>query len=84
MLIQADQIREHITVRHFPPARQRREQIVVVVAGDVHREMALKDRVPNVCQVLRGKKLRKTANVTLLSWGGPHAGCTTTFRFHLD
>jgi hypothetical protein len=83
-MLKADQsmgakgIREYIRTRYLEPARQRRETLVTVRAGDVHRELGLRNRVPNVCQVMESRLLEKEAGVKVSSKQGPPSGRGTT------
>ena len=45
-----------------------------IIAGDVHDRMGLKNRVPNVCNALRGTKFQKMSNTKLLKAVGPESG----------
>src|ERR1035441_126542 len=48
----AQGIRSFVYKEYIEPARRKGELRIKVVAGDVHRALKLKNRVPNVCQVL--------------------------------
>jgi hypothetical protein len=76
----ARSIREHLRKKYFEPARRRHESLVTVRAGDIHRELGLQNRVPNVCQVMESKLLEKEANVKVTSKQGPPSGRGTTVR----
>src|ERR1035437_9783843 len=67
-------IREYIRNRYLEPARRRRESLVTLRAGDIHRELKLRNRVPNVCQVMESKLLEKEAGVKVSSKQGPPSG----------
>lgn len=82
--LDADKIRQHALTNHIAPARKRGDKSVSIKAGDVHNEMGLKDRLPNVCQSLRGGKFQKLADVPPPERKGPYNGATTTFTFQLD
>jgi len=71
-------IREYMRARYFEPARQRCETLVTLRAGDIHRELGLRNRVPNVCQVMESKLLEKEAGVKVSSKQGPPSGRGTT------
>lgn len=60
------------------PARQRHETLVTLRAGDIHRELGLRNRVPSVCQVMESKLLEKEAGVKVSSKQGPPSGRGTT------
>ncbi|MGC1463100.1 MAG: hypothetical protein WA802_12935 [Terracidiphilus sp.] len=74
----AKEIREYIRTQYLEPARQRRETLVTLRAGDIHRELGLKNRVPNVCQVMESRLLEKEAGVKVSSKQGPPSGRGTT------
>jgi hypothetical protein len=71
-------IREYIRNRYLEPARRRRESLVTLRAGDIHRELGLRNRVPNVCQVMESRLLEKEAGVKISSKQGPPSGRGTT------
>ncbi len=74
----ANEIRAYIRRHYLEPARQRRETLVTLRAGDIHRELGLHNRVPNVCQVMESKLLEKEAGVRVSSKQGPPSGRGTT------
>jgi hypothetical protein len=74
----AQAIRDHLRTRHFEPARRRKETLVTLRAGDIHRELGLRNRVPNVCQVMESRLLEKEAGVRVSSKQGPPSGRGTT------
>ena len=86
--VNASAIREFLHREYFEPARRRRERLVTVRAGDVHRKLGLRNRVPNVCQVMESKLLEKEAGVKVSSKQGPPSGrgttLTVTYALDLD
>lgn len=74
----AIKIREYIRLRYVEPARRRHETLVTLRAGDIHRELGLRNRVPNVCQVMESKLLEREAGVRVSSKQGPPSGRGTT------
>jgi hypothetical protein len=74
----ANEIRLYLCQRYFEPARKRSETLVTLRAGDIHREMGLKNRVPSVCQVMESKVLERQAGVKVSSKQGPPSGRGTT------
>ena len=42
-------------------ARERGDRTITLCSGDVHKALGLVERMPNVCQVLRGPKLHEQA-----------------------
>ena len=65
-------------VRYFEPARRKKETLVTLRAGDIHRELGLRNRVPNVCQVMESKVLEREAGVKVSSKQGPPSGRGTS------
>lgn len=76
--VPAQAIREYIRCRYMEPARKRQETLVTLRAGDIHRELGLRNRVPNVCQVMESRLLEKEAGVKVSSKQGPPSGRGTT------
>jgi hypothetical protein len=77
----AEQIRDYVRREYIEPARRSKQGFVRVVAGDVHRAVRLHNRVPLVCQALRGKKFLEENRMTLEKWEGPQSGLSTTVTF---
>lgn len=76
---QAGGIRAYLRLHYMEPARQRGETMVTLMAGDIHKELGLSNRVPNVCQVMESKILEREAGVKVSSKQGPPSGRGTTF-----
>lgn len=51
---------------------------MTIRAGDIHRELGLRNRVANVCQVMESRLLEKEAGVKVSSKQGPPSGRGTT------
>ena len=45
----ADEIRDYIYQYYILPARNAGKTTIIIRAGDIHREMNLKDRMPAAC-----------------------------------
>ena len=78
--IQADWIRRFVRA-NFDSLATRQGDEFTIRAGDVADGMSLRDRMPNICQVLRGKKLRSFAGLDLRHQHGPKAGRTAEFVY---
>ena len=76
--VTADDIRDYLRAKYIAPARARDESVIRIMAGDVHRDMHLHNRVPAVCQVLRGQKFLAENHLTLEKWEAPPGGQSTT------
>lgn len=79
----ADSIRQFVLDRFIVPAHAQGEKSIVIRAGDIHQQMRLQQQYPNVCQVLRGNKLQKIADIKLVSIEGPPIGANTRFTYQL-
>src|ERR1700687_383729 len=76
-----DQIRDHARRQYIEAARRRRESVVQIVAGDVHKALGLSNRVPVVCNALSSKSFLEENRIALESREGPPSGLSTTVRF---
>ena len=77
----ADAIRSFVRREYLEPARRRGLSHVRIVAGDVHRSLKLKNRVPNVCQVLDSQKFLEENHLVLEKKEGPPSGMGTRMVF---
>jgi len=80
---QADSIRRHVMRRYILPGREREVAEITIRAGSVCDAMGLGQRIPNVCQVLGGRKLQAEAGLRLIRKAGPKASSSSTFTFRL-
>ena len=81
---QADLIRAHAQKRYVEAARRKRQKTVTIVAGEVGRDLGLSGRMPNICQVLQGRKFLEMAGVRLLKIEGPDIGASTRFHYEIE
>jgi 5-methylcytosine-specific restriction protein B len=79
IMTQAEQIRAHLKERYIEPARRRGQTLVTITAGDVHKELGLRNRVPSVCQVMESRILEREARIKVSSRQGPASGRGTRF-----
>lgn len=77
-VLNAEGIRKFLRTRYFEPARRKQETLVTLRAGDIHRELGLRNRVPSVCQVMESRILEREAGVRVSSKQGPPSGRGTT------
>jgi hypothetical protein len=77
----SDQIRKYARETYVEPAVSRGQREIRVRAGDVHKALALKNRVPIVCQALESKLFLKENNLVLESKEGPPSGLSTSVVF---
>jgi hypothetical protein len=77
----SDAVRRHAYQKYISAARRRREKTVAINAGEVHRALALNNRVPLVCAALGSKKFLTEHGLRILSKTGPPSGQSTTVTF---
>jgi|SRR5947209_12898219 len=77
----AERIRDYARLEYIEPARRRRDSIVRIVAGDVHKALGLNNRVPAVCQALKSNKFLDENRLVLEKWDGPPSGMSSTVAF---
>lgn len=81
--VTSDQIREFVNETYIRPARSAGQTTVTIRAGDVHSQMGLKERMPQVCGAIGADKFQTEYRVTLLSQDGPHNGANKRFTFQV-
>jgi hypothetical protein len=77
----SDAIRRHAYQKYVVEAQRRKEKLISINVGDVHREMGLSNRVPLVCAALGSKKFLKQHGLRIVSKTGPPSGQSTTVTF---
>jgi hypothetical protein len=77
----SDAVRRHAYEKYISAARSRREKTVAINVGEVHRALALENRVPLVCAALGSKKFLTEHGLRILSKTGPPSGQSTTVTF---
>src|SRR6267378_2337637 len=77
----SDVVRRHAYEKYISPARRRRETTIAINVGEVHRALALDNRVPLVCAALGSKKFLTKHGLRIVSKTGPPSGQSTTVTF---
>jgi len=77
----SDVVREHARHTYLDPARQRGLGSVSINVGQVHKALALQNRIPLVCQALKSTKFLAANDVRLISESGPPSGQSTTVTY---
>ena len=72
-----DAIRSYAVRRYVAVARRKGEKRVRIVAGDVHRALKLKNRVPNVCNALTSRIFLEQNHLMIEDVSGPPSGMGT-------
>src|ERR1700688_5069604 len=77
----SDLVRQHASSEYISKARRRGDKIFSINVGEVHRALALNNRVPLVCAALGSKKFLTQHGLRILSKTGPPSGQSTTVTF---
>jgi hypothetical protein len=77
----AEAIRMYALKEYIEPARRKGQQRVRIIAGDVHRGMRLKNRVPNVCSVLSSRTFLEKNGLVIEEVAGPPSGMGTRVAY---
>jgi hypothetical protein len=77
----AEAIRTYAAKEYIDPARKEGAQRVRIIAGDVHRGMRLRNRVPNVCSVLGSRTFLETNGLAIEEVSGPPSGMGTRVAY---
>jgi hypothetical protein len=79
----AEQIRVYANRAFIEPARRAGRTEVTIVAGHMHKDMRLTNRMPAVCAALDAQKFQEEYGVVLSSRAGPRQGATAAWRYSL-
>jgi len=77
----SDSVREHSHDAYVRAARQQRLSRFSINVGEVHRALALRNRVPLVCMALKSAKFLSANGLRLVSESGPPSGLSTTVTY---
>lgn len=77
----SDAIRRHAYEKYVLQARRRKEKLISINVGEVHRDLGLSNRVPLVCAALGSKKFLAEHGLRIVSKTGPPSGQSTTVTF---
>ena len=77
----AEAIRTYALSEYIEPARSKGERRVRIIAGDVHRGMRLKNRVPNVCSALSSRMFLEKNGLIIEEVSGPPSGMGTRVAY---
>lgn len=76
-----DRIRDYVNRVYIEPARSRKLAAVTLIAGDIHRELELENRMPAVCSAIDAKKFAERYRVKLSRRLGPKQSSTVAWQF---
>lgn len=74
-------VRDYFKTHYVEPAIRARKPSFEVVAGDVHRALGFRNRVPLVCQALTNTAFLTENNLVLENTEGPPSGLGTRAKF---
>lgn len=77
----AGQIRDYVAQTLVRRARERGDLKFQIVAGDVHRGLGFKNRVPSVCTALTSRRFLDGNGLILEKAEGPPSGLSTTMTY---
>jgi hypothetical protein len=77
----SDSVREHAAELYVKAARRKASGSFSINVGDVHKALALRNRVPLVCMALKSRKFLQTNGLRLVSETGPASGLSTTVTY---
>ena len=77
----SESVRQHAQDTYVGPARRRGDETLMINVGKVHAAMALRNRVPLVCQALKSDKFLKANGLKLISTVAPPSGQSTTVTY---
>jgi|SRR6185503_16205280 hypothetical protein len=77
-------VRNFVVTNYIQPAQARGERTVSVIAGDIHKALQLKNRVPLVCTALRSRRFLVENHLRLKDVSGPPSGLSTTVKFTFE
>ncbi len=77
----SDSVRQHATDKYVRPMRHRGERTLSINVGEVHRAVALRNRVPLVCQARESNKFLRANELKLIAKTGQPSGQSTTVTY---
>lgn len=80
---QVDEIRDYVLEYYISPARERGDDSVTVVVGELNTEMGLKMAWPSICQALDGTKFHELADICPPETEGPVNSSMRKYTFKL-
>ena len=79
----ADQVRQYCNEKIVDPARTRGDRLIAIRAGDIHKAMGYRNRMPLVCAALGAKKFEENSKIKRVSITGPTNGANAIFTFQI-
>ena len=77
----SDSVRHYAQEVYVRSAKRRGDKLISINVGKVHKAVALRNRVPLVCQALESAKFLEGNGLRLVSKTGPPSGQSTTVTY---
>src|SRR5258708_32669512 len=77
----SDSVKKYATDKYVRPTQHRGARTLSINVGEVHKAVALRNRVPLVCQALESDKFLRANELKLISKTGPPSGQSTTVTY---
>jgi hypothetical protein len=77
----SESVRQHAHDVYLKSARHRGAASFSINAGEVHKALGLRNRVPLVCLALKSRKFLEANGLRLISETGPPSGQSTTMTY---
>ena len=79
----SDAVRQHVVDKYVSPARDHGTKSIRVKSGDIHKQLSLSDRLPQVCSAIDARRFEIEARVRLLDRQGPTVSTSVVWQFEL-
>jgi 5-methylcytosine-specific restriction protein B len=79
----SDSIRQHVLDKYVAPAREKGALSITLRSGDIHKQLSLSNRLPQVCSAIDARRFEIEANVRLVDRQGPPVSPGVVWRFEL-
>jgi 5-methylcytosine-specific restriction protein B len=79
----SDAIRKHVLEKYVVPARERGTRSITLKSGEIHKQLLLSERLPQVCSAIDARRFEIEANARLIDRSGPPVSPGVTWRFEL-
>ena len=80
----SDKVRNYVKTHYVLPAQRRGERVFSVTAGEIHRNLRMRNQVPVVCTALRSQRFLEENHLALRKVTGPPSGMSTTVQFTFE
>jgi len=82
-MILADRIRQFVVEKYIVHAHNTGNSTVTIIAGVIHADMGLDNRMPAICSAIDADKFLSFANIYLVKRSSPNQSSTAEWVFAL-